>query len=118
MGVAVRGVDDTGVVVVGAVVEPDTLRDDTGGGTSTGGGEIGLGGGDGERVGCTGGGSISEAGISETSPGLPSISGDSAGGGDDGSIETLFRRGELVRDGEALRSGESERKAFVGTDDV
>jgi hypothetical protein len=35
MGVVVRGVDDTGVVPVVAVVEPDMLRDDIGGGMST-----------------------------------------------------------------------------------
>lgn len=55
MGVIVRGIDDTGVVAVDAAVEPDVLREDTGGGISTDGdktclGGGGGGGGDGERV--------------------------------------------------------------------
>ena len=119
-----RGVDNTGVVVVVAVVEPEMLRDDTGGGMSTDEVNTGLSGGgggvgDGERVGFTGGGSMSETGISETSPALPSINGDSAEGGDDGSIRILLRRGEFARNGEALRSGdEAERRAFEGVEDA
>lgn len=82
------------------------------------GGGGGCCGGDGERVGCTGGGSISETGISETSPVLPSINGDNIGGGDVCSIMTLLRRGEPVRNGEVLRSGEVEGKALGGAEDV
>jgi hypothetical protein len=84
-------------VAVDAVVEPDVLRDDIGGGVGVGlsgrdgGGGVG---GDGERVGKAGGGSISDIGISESSPPLPSINGDSAEGEDDGSIKMLLRRGE------------------------
>jgi len=124
IGVVVRGVDDTGVVPVDTVVGPDILRDDIGGGISTDGVGMGLGGGrggggDGERVDCTGGGSMSETGISETSPVLPSINGDRASGGNDGSITTLLRRGELVRSGEVLRSGdEAERRTLEGAEDI
>jgi hypothetical protein len=123
MGVVVRGVDNTGVVPVDAVVEPDMLRDDIGGGISTDGVGVCLGGGrcgggGGERIDCTGGGSMSETGISETSPVLPSINGDRAGGGNDGSTTTLLRRGELVRNGEVLRSGdEAERRTLEGAED-
>ena len=121
-----RGVIDTGTVAVDDIVEPDMLRDEIGGGVSTGvvmpdlglGGGGAGGGGDGERVNCTGGGSISEVGISETSPGLPSINGDSAEGGDERSIRMLFRRGELARNGGAPRSGETESRALGGAEDV
>ena len=119
-----RDIDDTGEVAVDANVEPDVLRDDISGGvpavrvgTDLGGGGGGCSG-DGERVGCTGGGSISETGISETSPALPSINGDNIGGGGDCSIITLLRRGEPVRKGEVLRSGEAEGKALGGAEDV
>ena len=61
---------------------------------------------------------MSEAGISETSPGLPSSNGDNAEGGDDGSIMMLFRRGELVRNGVALRSGETWSRALEDAEDV
>jgi len=124
MGVVVRGIDDMGVVVAVAALEPEVLRDDIGGAMSTDEVKTGLsggggGGGDGERIGCTGGGGMSETGISETSPVLPSINGDSADGGDDGSIRTLLRRGELARNGEVLRSGdETERRALEGAEDV
>jgi len=124
MGAVVRGVDDTGVVPIDAVVEPDILRDDIGGGISTDGAEMGLGGGgggggDGKRVDCAGGGSMSETGISETSPVFPSNNGDRAEGGDGDSITTLLRSGELVRNGEALRSGdEAERRTLEGAGDV
>lgn len=92
------------------------VRDEIGGGVSTGGVETGLGGGgggDGERTGCTGGGSKSETGMLEISPALPSIKGDSAEGGDGGSIKTPFRRGEPVRNGEALLSGVTGSIALV-----
>ena len=123
MGATVRGIDGTAVFVVDDMVEPDMLRNDIGGGVSMDVVEMGLGGGgrgggDGERVDSTGGGSMSEAGISETSPGLPSSNGDSAEGGDGCSITTLFRRGELVRSDEAPRSGETGCRAFEGTEDV
>ena len=124
MRIVVRGVNDTGVVPVDAVVEPDTVRNDIGGGMVTVGVEIGLGGGrggggDGERVDRTGGGSISETGISETSPVLPSINGDRTSGDDTGSITTLLRRGEPVRNGEVVRRGdEAERRALEGAEDV
>lgn len=124
MGVAVRGIDDTGVVAVDAIVEPDVLRDGIGCGVSTGGvgadlgGGSGGSGGEGERVGCTGGGSISGTGISETSPALPSNNGDNAEGGDAGSMKTLFRRGELVRNGEVLCRGEAKCKALFGAEGV
>lgn len=126
MGVVVRGIDDTGIVAVDDIVEPDVLRDEIGGTGSAGVVKMGLGlgggsggsGGDAKRVGCTGGGSMSETGISETSPGLPSINGDSAEGGDDGSTKTLFRRGELARNGGAPRAGETESRALEGADDV
>jgi len=118
MGVAVRGIDSTGVFVVDDIVEPDMLRNDIGGGVSMDVVEIGLGGGgrgggDGERADRTGGGSISETGISETSPGLPSSNGDNAEGGGGCSIRTVFRRGELVRS-----DGETGCKAFGGAEDV
>jgi len=124
MGIVVRGVNDTGVVPVDAVVEPDILRDDIGGGMSTDGTEMCLGGGrggggDGKRIDCAGGGSMSETGISETSPVFPSINGDRTGGGDGDSITTLLRRGELVRNGEVFRSGdEAERRTLEGAGDV
>ena len=116
-----RGIDVTGVVAVDVIVEPDVLRDENGSGVSTGGVGAGRGGGsggDGEGVSCTGGGSISEAGISETSPALPSNKGDSTEGGDDGSIVTLFRRGELVRNGESPRNGVTEGIMLVDAEDV
>ena len=106
-----------GVVTIDVMVEPDVLRDEIGGGMSTGGGNDGSGG-DGERVGCTGGGSISVTGISETSPASPRSKGDRAEGGDNGPIRTLFRRGELVRNGETLRSGVAEEVALAGVEDV
>ena len=118
MEVAERGIDDMGVVTVDVVVEPDILRDDIGGGVLTGAGlGGGGGGGEGERVDCTGGGSMSETGLSETSP-LPSISGDRTEGGDVGSIEMLFRRGEPVCRGEVLRSCEDKCKALGGAEDI
>jgi len=120
MGVIVRGVNDMGVVVVVAMVEPEVLCDDIGGAMSTdevktglsggGGGE----GGDGERIGCTGGGSVSEKGIPETSPVLPTINGDSAEGGNGGSIRMLLRRGEPACNGEALRSGDEAEEGTRG----
>jgi hypothetical protein len=121
VGVAVRGIDDAGVVAVDVIAEPDMLRDEIGSGVSTDGVGAGLGGGrggDGEGVSCTGGGSISETGISETSPALPSSKGDSVDGGDGGSIIMLFRRGEPARNGEALRTGVEERIALVDAEDV
>ena len=120
VGVVVRGIDDTGVVAVDVIVEPDVVRDEIEGGVSTGGVGAGLGGsgggGDGKRV--AGGGGESEAGTSKTSPALPSIKGDSARGGDDGSIRVLFRRGEPARNGEALRNGVAEGITLVGVEDV
>ena len=116
-----RGIVDTGVGA-NVVVEPDTLRDDTGGGMSTDEVRMDLGGGrgaggDGERVDRTGGGSISETGISETSPALPSINGDRTRGGVDDSIITPLRRGEPGRNGEVLCSGEeAERRACEGAE--
>ena len=80
-----RGINDTRVIPVGAVVEPDMLHDDIENGMSTDGVE-------GERVDCTGGGSMSETGISETSLVLPSINGNRVGGGDGDSIITPLRR--------------------------
>jgi hypothetical protein len=126
MGVLVRGIGDAEVVAVDAVVEPDVLRDGIGSGVSMdivdvclgGGGGGGGDAGDGERVDCTRGGSMSEVGISETSPGFPSSNGESAGGGDDGSIRILFRRGELARNGGGLRSNEAESRALEGAEDV
>jgi len=55
MGVVVRGIDDTVVVVVVAAVEPEVLRDDIGGAMSTDEVKTGLSGGggdggDGERI--------------------------------------------------------------------
>ena len=119
--VVVRGIDVTGVVAADVIVELDVVRDEIGSGASTGWVGAGLGGGDGgdgEDVSCTGGGSISEAGISETSPALPSSKGDSAEGGDDGSIIMLFRRGELVRKGEAPRNGVAEGLTLVDAEGV
>lgn len=119
-----RGIDDTGLATVDAVVGPDILRDEMGGGTSTEGLKTGLGsggggGGDGERVDCTRAGSISEAGISEMSPALPSINGDSGEGDDDCSNMTLLRRGELWRNARVPRSGdEPKNKTFEGAEDV
>lgn len=123
MGGTVRGIDGTGVFVVDDMVEPDILRNEIGGGASMNVVEMGLGGGwsgggDGERVDRSGGGSMSEAGISETSPGWPSSNGDSAVGGDGCSIRTLFRRGELVRSDGAPRRGETGCRAFGGVEDV
>jgi len=126
MGGIVRGIDDTGtgVVTVDAVVELDVLREDIGGGMSTDGVGIGFGGGsggggDGERVDRSGGGSMSDTGISETSPAFPSINGDSAEGGDGDSITMLLRRGEVARNGEAFRSGdEAESRALAGAEVV
>ena len=123
MEVTVRGIDGTEVFVVDDIVEPDTLRNDICGGVSMDGVEMcfgggGRGGGDGERVDRSGGGSMSETGISETSPGLPSSNGDSAEGGDGCSIRTLLRRGEFVRSDGALRSGETGCRAFKGAEDV
>lgn len=114
MGTVVRGIDDMRVVAVDVIAEPDVLRDEIGGGVSTGGVGAGLGGGgggDGERVDRTGGGSISETGISEISPALPSIKGDRAKGGVDGSSRMLFRSGET------LRSGAAESIALVDAED-
>ena len=119
-----RGVDDTGVVPVDVAVEPDMLRNDIWGGMSTDGVGIDLGGGkggggDGERVDCTGGGSMSDTGISETRPVFPSINGDRVGGGDGDSITRLLRRGEPVRNGEVARNGdEAERRTLEGAEDV
>ena len=124
MGVVVRGIDDTGVIAVDAVVEPDVVRDDIGSAVSTVGVGAGLGGGgggsggDGERVKSAGGGSISETGISETSPELPSSNGDNTEGGDDCSKSTLFRRGELVRNGEVLCRGEVKSKVLFVVEGV
>lgn len=126
MGVAVRGIDDIWVVAVDALVEPDVLRDDIGGGVFTGGIEAGLGGGgggsssggDGERVDRIGGGSISDTGISEISPAPPSSKGDNVEGGGDDSIVTPFRKGELVRNGEVLCRGEAARRALAGGEDI
>lgn len=119
---AVRGIDGTGVVVIDVRVDPDVLREEIGGGVSAGGVGVdfsgGGGGGDGEWASCIGGGSISETGISETSPALPSIKGDSAEGEDDGSIIMLFRKGELVGNGEVFWSGVDESIALVGVEDV
>ena len=113
------------VVTVDAVVDAEMLRDDIGGGISAGGVEVGLGGGrrgggEDKRVDCTGGGSMSETGISETSPAFPSNKGDRVEGGDgcSCSITIQLRRGELVRNGEAVRSGDAKSKAFEGTEDV
>lgn len=119
MGVVVRDIDDTGVIVVGWIVEPDMVRDDIGGGMSMVGIEIGLGGGsegggDGERVDRSRGGGISETGISEISPVFPSISGDSAEGGEDGSITMLLRKGETARRDGVLRSGEEAESRALG----
>ena len=118
-----RGIVDTGVGA-DVVVEPDILRDDPGGGMSTDGVGMDLGGGrgaggDGERVGRTGGGSIYETGTSETSPTLPSINGDRAWGDVDGSITTPLRRGEPGRNGEVLCSGEeAESRASEAAEGV
>ena len=76
------------------------LHDGIGDGMSTDGVE-------GERIDCTGGGSRSETGISETSPVLPSINDDRVGGGDGDSITTPLRRSEPVRNGD-----KAERRAL------
>jgi len=61
---------------------------------------------------------MSETGISETSPVLPNMNGDSTEGGDDG-IRTLLRRGELACNEEVLCSGDgAERRALEGEEDV
>ena len=83
--VVVRGVDDIGMVPIDAVVEPDIPHDGIRGGMLTDGVEMGWSGGkgggrDGERIDCTGDGSMPETGIPETSPVSPSINGDRAGG--------------------------------------
>lgn len=116
-----RGINDAGVVAGDATVEPDVLRDDISGGVPLVwlGADLGGGGGcgHGERVSCTGGGSISETGISEMSP-LPSINGDSVEGGEDGSNITLLRRGEPARKGEVFWSGEAASEALAGGEDI
>lgn len=62
---------------------------------------------------------MSDAGISETSPAFPSINGDSAKGGDGGSITMLLRRGELARNDGVRRSGdEAESRTLEGGEDV